>query len=149
MRNILLRMAAVLMLLAPAAAIAGPAEDANAVVDRWMAAISAGNKDAVVELYAPNAVLLGTASPIISEGTDAIRSYFDPLKPGAIKGVMGDRRTIVLGEDAVATTGFYDFSVMRDGTPQQLPARFTMVVAKRDGRWLIVHHHSSPRAQPK
>jgi hypothetical protein len=29
------------------------------------------------------------------------------------------------------------------------PSRFTMVIVKRDGRWMIVHHHSSPRAESR
>ena len=26
------------------------------------------------------------------------------------------------------------------------PSRFTMLVVRRDGKWMIAHHHSSPRA---
>ena len=49
-------------------AFAGPAEEANAVIDQWSATYSANDRDALVGLYAPDAVLLGTTSPAISEG---------------------------------------------------------------------------------
>lgn len=40
-------------------------------------------------------------------------------------------------------TGFYTFArAAEGGTPR--PSRFTMVMVKRDGRWMIAHHHSSP-----
>lgn len=57
------------IVLTPSTAGAGPAEDANAVVDRWSAAYTSNDPDAVVAMYTPDAILLGTVSPVISEGT--------------------------------------------------------------------------------
>ena len=124
-------------------AFAGPAEEANAVIDRWSATYSANDRDALVGLYAPDAILLGTTSPVISEGTEAIRKYFQELPGSGRKNTIVERRTIVLGETAVVGTGFYNFArAAENDTPR--PSRFTMVVVKRDGRWMIAHHHSSP-----
>jgi uncharacterized protein (TIGR02246 family) len=128
---------------------AGPAEDANAVVDRWSAAYSSNDPEAVVKNYWPDAILLGTVSPVISEGSEAIRTYFSPLRGSGNKNAVGERRTIVLGDNAVLVTGFYEFTRMREGQPVPGPARFTMVVVKRGGEWNIAHHHSSPHVQPK
>ncbi len=61
-------------------AAATPAEEANAALDRFSAAYTANDVEALVQLYAPNAILLGTNSPIISEGRDAVRAYFTNLK---------------------------------------------------------------------
>jgi hypothetical protein len=47
-------------------AFAGPADEANAVIDQWSATYSANDRDALVGLYAPDAVLLGTTSPVFS-----------------------------------------------------------------------------------
>src|SRR2546423_10713129 len=90
-----------LLVLIPWTAIAGPAEDANAVVDRWSASYSANDSEVVVQNYWPDAILLGTVSPVMSEGAEAIRTYFSPLKGSGNKNVIGERRTIVLGDDAV------------------------------------------------
>jgi hypothetical protein len=54
----------------------------------------------------------------------------------------------MLTDGAVFVTGFYEFTAIRDGKPVPTPARFTMIVAKRGGEWLILHHHSSRRPEP-
>ena len=137
-----------LILMSPAVVVAGPGEEANAVIDRWSAAYSANDPEAVVKNYRPDAVLLGTVSPVMSEGTEAIRTYFLPLKGSGNKNAIGERRTLVLNESAVLVTGFYDFTRMREGKPVPDPSRFTMLIIRHDGVWLIAHHHSSPRVQP-
>ena len=136
-----------LILFSPAAALAGPFEEANMLVDRWSAAYSSNDPEAVVKTYRPDAVLLGTVSPVMSEGTDAIRAYFARLQGTGNKNAIVERRTLVLSDHAVLVTGFYDFTRVKEGKSVPNPARFTMLLIKHDGEWLISHHHSSPRAQ--
>ena len=138
-----------LMLFLPAVAVAGPAEEANAVVDRFSAAYSSNDPDAVVTLYTPNAILLGTVSPVISEGTEAIRKYFSLIKGSGNKNAIQERHTIVLGDNAVVVTGFYEFTRMQEGKPVPGPSRFTMLITRSGGEWRIAHHHSSPLVQQK
>lgn len=138
-----------LFVLVPLGALAGPAEDANAAVDRWSAAYSSNDPDAVVKTYTSDAVLLGTVSPVISEGTEAIKTYFSRLKGSGNKNAITERRAIVLGEKAVVVAGFYEFTRMEAGKPVPGPSRFTMLVVNREGEWRIAHHHSSPHVQPK
>jgi uncharacterized protein (TIGR02246 family) len=140
-------MSLALLLLSPAAAFAEPRQEANAVIDRWSAAYSSNDPEAVVKTYRPDAILLGTASPIMSEGTDAIRAYFARLKGTGNKNTIGERRTLVLSDNAVLVTGFYEFTRVKEGKAVPSPARFTMLLIKHDGEWLISHHHSSPRVQ--
>ena len=135
-----------LILILPSAALAGPGEEANAI-DRWSAAYSSNDPEAVVKTYRPDAVLLGTVSPVMSEGADAIRAYFAQLKGSGNKNTIDERRTLVLSDNAVLVTGFYEFTRVKEGKPVPSPARFTMLLIKHDGEWLIAHHHSSPRAQ--
>jgi len=137
------------MLTFPALAVAGPAEDANAAVERWSAAYNLNDPEAISKTYTPDALLLGTISPIMSEGRDAIVRYFTSSKGSGNKNVLGERRTIIVGEDAVVVAGFYEFTIMRDGQAVNLPARFTMLVTRRDGEWRIAHHHSSPHVLAK
>lgn len=135
--------ALIITLVFSTAATAGPAEEANVLIDRWSATYSANDRDALVDLYAPDAILLGTTSPVMSEGTEGIRKYFQDLPGSGRKNAIVERRTIVLGDSLVVGTGFYNFArAAENDTPR--PSRFTMVVARRDGRWMIVHHHSSP-----
>ena len=136
-------------MLIPVIAYAGAPQDANVVVDRWSAAYSSNDTEAVVRIYWPDAILLGTVSPVMSEGTDAIRAYFSVLKGSGNKNAIGDRRTIALDDNAVLVTGFYEFTRMQDGKAVPAPSRFTMLIVKRGDEWRIAHHHSSPHVQPK
>jgi uncharacterized protein (TIGR02246 family) len=138
-----------LTVLTPAAAIAGPSEEANVVVDRWATTFSTNDPDELTKIYWPDAILLGTTSPVMSEGTEAILKYFSPLKGTGFKTVIGERRTLVLSDGAVMVAGFYEFSRLQDGKPVATPARFTMLIVKRDGAWRIANHHSSPLVPPK
>ncbi|HZV53662.1 MAG TPA: SgcJ/EcaC family oxidoreductase [Rhodocyclaceae bacterium] len=135
----------------PALSVAGPAEDANTEIDRWSAAYTSNDPDAVVNSYWPDAILLGTSSPVISMGGDAIRKYFTDLKLAGSgnKNAIQERHTIVVDDNAVVVTGYYEFVRMRDGQPMPAPSRFTMLVTKRGGEWRIAHHHSSPHVLPK
>ncbi len=101
------------------------------------------------KLYTPDAILLGTVSPVISVGTEAIRKYFSMIKGSGNKNVVRERHTIVLGDNAVVVTGFYEFTRMQEGKPVPSPSRFTKVITRNGGEWHIAHHHSSPLAQPK
>ncbi len=141
----------VMILLSPNVVAACPAEEGNAAIDRLSAAYTSNDVDAVVGSYWPDAILLGTASPVISVGADAIRKYFTDLKlqGSGNKNVIQERRTIVIDDNAVGVAGFYEFVRMREGQAVPAPSRFTMLVTKRDGEWRILHHHSSPHVLPK
>lgn len=132
-------------------AAAGPEEEANAAIDRWSAAYTSNDTDVVVQSYWPDAILLGTNSPIISIGPDAIRKYFTDLnlKGSGNKNVIQERHAIPVDDNAVVVTGFYEFIRMKDGQPVPAPSRFTMLVTKRGSEWRIAHHHSSPHVLPK
>jgi len=138
-------------MLSTGAVNAGPGEDANAALDRFSAAYTANDVDALVQLYSPNAILLGTNSPVMSEGRDAVRAYFTNLKLAGSgnKNQIQERKTIVIDNGTVLVTGFYEFTRIAEGKPVLGPARFTVLLTKTDGDWLIAHQHSSPRAQPK
>jgi uncharacterized protein (TIGR02246 family) len=138
-----------LLLMPPAVAFAGPAEEANAAVDRWSTAFGGNDPVTIASNYWPDAVLLGTVSPVISEGAPAIVNYFTPTKGTGNKNMIDERRTIVVNDNAAVVTGFYTFTRMVDGKPVPGPSRFTMLVTKRGSEWRIAHHHSSPRALPK
>jgi uncharacterized protein (TIGR02246 family) len=135
-----------MLVIMAGSAVAGPAEEANAVIDRWSATYSANDRDALVKIYTPDAILLGTTSPIVSKGTDGLQKYFEALPGSGRKNAITERYTIVLNDDAVVGAGLYTFSrAAENDTPR--PSRFTMLVVRRDGKWMIAHHHSSPRAE--
>jgi hypothetical protein len=55
--------------------------------------------------------------PRISEGTEAILKYFSRVKGSGNKNAIQERRTILIDDNAVLVTGFYEFTRMREGKP--------------------------------
>jgi uncharacterized protein (TIGR02246 family) len=134
---------AALLILWPLHALAGPAEDASAVIDRWTAALAANDADAVAKLYTPDALVYGTTSFKLAVGTEAIREYFKTAPEKGKKLTIGERHMVVLADAAVMGVGIYQFDLVKDGVRVPRSARFTFVLVKRGADWLIAHHHSS------
>ena len=93
--------------------------------------------------YDADAVFWGTTAKTVAANPAAIAEYFKdaPKNPNA-RVAFGEQHIRVYGDVAV-NTGYYTFSNVRDGQTVSIPARFTMVFRNRDGKWLIVAHHSS------
>ena len=123
-------------------------DGAVGALSRWSAAYTANDVEAVVASYWPDALVLGTVSPVMSEGSAAIRAYFSPIQNSGNRNVIGERRTFVLSDSAIVIAGFYEFTRIKEGVPVPGPSRFTMLMVKRDDEWKIAHHHSSPHVQP-
>jgi uncharacterized protein (TIGR02246 family) len=134
---------AALLILWPLHALAGPAEDASAVIDHWAAAVSANDANAVAKLYTSDALLYGLTSFKLSAGSEAIREYFKTALERGNKVTIGERHMVVLADAAVMGVGFYQFDLIQNGIRVPRSARFTFVVVKRGADWLIAHQHSS------
>jgi uncharacterized protein (TIGR02246 family) len=136
-------LAVFLVLGAASFAIAAPKDEVAAATQAWAEAFNSRNPERVLALYDSEAVLWGTISPTLRDTPDAIRDYFKGL-PGQPQGrvTIGEHRIRVYGDTAI-DTGYYTFSNVRDGQPVTNPARFSLTYRRRDGRWLIVDHHSS------
>jgi uncharacterized protein (TIGR02246 family) len=133
-----------LILVIPALVLAGPREDVGAATQAWVDGMNSHNAERVVSLYDPEAVLWGTRSPALRDSPASVRDYFKVLQtvPSSYKVVVGEQRIRIYGDIAI-NTGTYTFSEDRDGKAIIRPARFSFVYRNRDGRWLIVDHHSS------
>jgi len=146
------RFVLVLVLLAFAsgvhAAFADPADGVSAAVDRWATTFNANDVDALVNLYTPEAVLVGSTGLARQEGRDAIRGYFARLAHSGDKVVIQDQKIVSLGDNIAYATGFYEFSAMREGELKKTKAGFSMIFVKQGNDWLIAHHHSSVRSGP-
>ena len=144
MNRILAMLTSLLIFGSPSLALAGPKEDVGAATQAWIDAMNSHNAERVVALYDPEAVLWGTRSPTLRDTPATVRDYFSILRTvdPSYKAVIGEQRIRVYGDMAI-NSGTYTFSEDRDGKPTSRPARFSFVYRNRDGRWLIVDHHSS------
>jgi uncharacterized protein (TIGR02246 family) len=127
---------------------AGPTGDAGSVVDRWVTAFNSNDVDALVNLYAVDAILLGSTGLILQEGIEAIRGYFARLANSGDKVAIGDRKIIMPDDNVSYATGFYEFSAVRNGEVKKSWAGFSIILVKHTNDWLIAHHHSSERSSP-
>lgn len=112
---------------------------------RWAEVVSTGNIEELLNLYAPDAILVPTLSDEIGEREVERRRYFEAFLSNenlhcAItmqkKRVSHKLGTVVIG-------GLYTFRFRRDGRDEVVLARFLFTFEEIDGRWLITGHHSS------
>jgi uncharacterized protein (TIGR02246 family) len=115
-----------------------------ALFDRWNESLATHDPDKVTANYAPDAVLLATVSNRPRTDSAAIKDYFVHFLELNPRGVI-DTRTIRIGCNTASDVGTYTFSLSgkTPGTTETVKARYSYVYEWRDGRWLIVHHHSS------
>ncbi len=113
------------------------------VLDRWRKAFLDSDVDALMRLYAPDALFIGAGSKEVVSNPAEIRKYFE--NAFRVQRPSGSFTTHhynkALSEDILFQTGIIASTTVVDGKP--VPDRFTLVVAKRGAEWLIVHFHAS------
>ena len=75
--------------------------DARELAERWSSAFTQADMNALMALFAPNAVFFGTSSKAIVAGTDGIRNYFENSLLGSSRyvSVLTDIHVTALGDD--------------------------------------------------
>ncbi|WP_206784972.1 SgcJ/EcaC family oxidoreductase [Amycolatopsis sp. MtRt-6] len=131
----------------PTGAAAAPArpteQQIEALFPQWNAALANGDPQRVADLYAPDAVLLPTVSNEVRRSRAEIVDYFTKFLQSKPQGVIEDEIVDVLDADTAVNTGVYEFTLTKDGKTERVRARYTYVYELREGKWLIVNHHSS------
>jgi len=116
------------------------------VVERWAKAFTDSDVDAIVALYAPDALFLGTQSKAVVAEPSGIRKYFENAllnnRPRGAK--LNDHMVLDASDSAVVVTGLDTVTAVRDGQPVSADGHITFVVAKRGPDWKIIHFHRSP-----
>jgi uncharacterized protein (TIGR02246 family) len=140
-----------LSLLAVGLARADDKADVTAAIESWGKTVAEGctsDPNKIASLYAKDGVLWGTISPSIRSDEAGIQDYFKGacVKLPKLTVEFKDHLVRVYGDTAI-DSGTYVFSFEKEGVKADLPARYTFVLVKNDGRWQIVDHHSS--AMPK
>lgn len=120
--------------------------EAKATLDEFLALFNAGTDvDAIVALFAPNAQFWGTTLPEFGTDHGVIRNYFASAfarrNGAAVTARITDSSIVAVSDDVVTALGRWE--IERAGNINRL--RFSVVLKRQDGRWLIVQFHSSPR----
>lgn len=123
--------------------VSGRDDEAISATAGWSAAYNSRDPARIAAMYDTDAVLWGTTAKKVAANPVAIAEYFkDAGKRPNARVTFGEQHLRVYG-DVVVSSGYYTFSNVRDGKEVSRPARYTMVFRKRNGKWLIVAHHSS------
>ena len=119
-------------------------EEVEKLLDRWFAALEAGDPAQMTALYAKDAILLAAFNGDVRKGHQKIRGYFErEFMPKHPVGTAVEAHTRVMGGVAV-NSGLYSFEV--DGKDEErttVEARYTFVYQWTEDDWKIVEHHSS------
>jgi uncharacterized protein (TIGR02246 family) len=122
--------------------------EACAVIERWAETFNAGEPDAVAALYAPDATLWGTLGHYLTTKPADITTYFFEAAQAGLRVKLRPYVLSPISETCVIAAGHYDFTRTADGKATTFPARYSFVLVKQNGEWIIAHQHSSFLPKP-
>jgi ketosteroid isomerase-like protein len=128
-------------------------QQVRSLIEAWAIAVHEGDLDTVLADHAPEIVMFDVPPPY--EGVRGIQAYRDgwlPFFDWQAGGAVFDLESldVVVGIDVA-----FAYGLLRCGTTADLARdpeqrlRLTIGLAKRDGRWIVIHeHHSFTDATP-
>jgi uncharacterized protein (TIGR02246 family) len=124
-------------------------QEIRTLIERWAAAVHAGDIDTVLADHASDIVMFDVPPPYDGvRGIDAYRDTWPPFFEWQARGASFEivELDITAGADVA-----YAHALLRCGMPDELAAnpanrlRITLGLRKEEGRWLVAHeHHSYP-----
>tara|TARA_Y100000361_G_C11037400_1_gene278036 strand:- start:311 stop:709 length:399 start_codon:yes stop_codon:yes gene_type:complete len=113
------------------------------LVKTWVNTLATFNPEAVVNLYAPDGILLGTIAENIKVGRDEILTYFNMFVQKQPVGMI-NTMYIQDGGSCKVADGIYTFTLTDSlGKKTEVIARYTFVFKQYMDEWKIASHHSS------
>lgn len=119
--------------------------DALELAQRWSSAFSQADVNAVMSLFAPDAVFLGTTSKAIVAGTEGIKHYFDNSLLGSKRyvSVLTDIHVTTLSDDMAMVTALNTITITENDHSADVLGRLSIAARKYEGKWKIAHFHRS------
>ena len=93
--------------------IAGPADEALQVAQRWTKAFTEADVEGIIGLYEPDALFMGTRSKTVVTTPEGVRKYFEAARPRTAK--VLEQSTAILSDMAVVIPGLDVVTGTRDG----------------------------------
>lgn len=116
------------------------------VLRHWISGVQNKATEDVVACYSKNAALWGTLTHRLRCDQQGIRNYFNEFFnqfEGNLQLSFGKLEVTQIADNPVIS-GLYTFIWTDEKNHKHLvPARYTFVLAKRNGQWMIEDHHSS------
>jgi uncharacterized protein (TIGR02246 family) len=117
------------------------------LIERWAAAVHAGDMDTVLADHADDIVMFDVPPPYDGvRGIDAYRETWPPFFEWQARGATFDivSLEVTAGEDVA-----FAYALLRCGTPEEHEAnpdnrlRLTIGLRREGGRWIVAHEHHS------
>ncbi len=111
--------------------------------DSWAAAITAGDIEAVTQLYSKDAILMGLQEPAVRIGQTEIAEHYSRLLPGKLS-FRTESRVIENECSPVLETGVYAVTLGVQSAALTAPPvkiRYTVMYGFTGDVWRIIHHH--------
>jgi uncharacterized protein (TIGR02246 family) len=132
----------------PTPAPAARATPADAL-QAWVEAFNSRDAQRIVASYAPTAVFWGTTAKTIATTPAQVWDYFKDAGQRPATRVTIESSHLRLFGDVAVVSGAYTFADVKGGDRTNVrPARYSIVLQRIDGAWLIVDHHSSRVPEP-
>ncbi|MDT3722985.1 DUF4440 domain-containing protein [Pseudomonas oryzihabitans] len=121
---------------------------AKAALHTWAATVATRDVEAILALYAPDAILVPTLSNEVRDCQDSRREYFRNFlaNEGLVCDIQIFKKRVSHKLSTVVVGGLYVFHYRDGDSAVSVPARFLFTFEQIDGRWLITGHHSSREA---
>lgn len=124
----------------------GTEEEAYQVLGKWTKAFTNSDVETIVDIFAPDALMIGTAGKVVMTTPSEIRKYFEwaLLNNRPRTATISSSEVMAVNESVVIVTGLDAITGVKDGQPTAGMGRVTFVLAKCGLDWKIVHLHRSP-----
>ncbi|MGP0149162.1 DUF4440 domain-containing protein [Pseudomonas oryzihabitans] len=121
---------------------------AKAALYTWAATVATRDVEAILALYAADAILVPTLSNEVRDNEESRREYFRNFlaNDGLVCDVQIFKKRVSSKLGTVVVGGLYVFRYREGEQAISVPARFLFTFEQIDGRWLITGHHSSREA---
>ncbi len=119
--------------------------DALDLAERWSSAFTQADVNAVMSLFAPDAVFLGTSSKTIVASTEGIKKYFENSLLGSRRyvSVLTDIHVTALSHDAAMITALNTITITDNNQSDDVLGRLSIAARKYEGEWKIAQFHRS------
>jgi uncharacterized protein (TIGR02246 family) len=115
----------------------------SGIIEKWSAAFSQLDADALASLYSKNAFFYGS-NPKLYRGNEGVAAYFNALPRWRSPSVQfTDLMTAPVGPDLINVAGTASFVVGEGAAP--LAVKLTWVIVREAGDWKIASHHVSSK----
>jgi uncharacterized protein (TIGR02246 family) len=120
------------------------------VTEQFLVHFRDGNLEGLAVLFAADASYTPIVGPARLNGRDAIRGYYARVFAGSTSRSITPQavRWQRYGDVMIRSADARIDQELKSGGKASTTARITFVYAMQDGRWTIVHHHSSQQPSP-